>query len=317
MFKYLIIAALLWSDISFAWEPTKPVIVIIGIAPGSGNEISFRKASSIVIKNNPGINFIIENKPGGDAVVAQNQLMLVPVNGHTISVPSHMSFFVTNDIWQKDIKKFEWDSFINVVTLGKSPLALVAMINSNINTPDDFVLLIKNPTRRVNIAMGGGAHQMAFEYIMHQLQSIREEITDVKYPGPAQAVMAVASAQTEFGIMPIAIARPLIEAKKIKLIGLTSSRKLNIMPDAPSLSKSVPGLSVYAGWMISLPAKTPQDIVEWYQREFAKAISSREYQDWAAENFIITVPAELNPQGVKEYGQQLRNTFAPIVKYIK
>ena len=144
MLKKIITLLLFLPLVSFAWEPTKPITVVVGFAPGSGNEVAFRQASAIVQKNNPNVVFVIENKPGADSVISQNHMLTVPADGYTVSVPSHMSLFVTNDIWQKDIKKFEYNSFINVVTLGKSPLAVVASQRSIINDPQQFVNMLQN-----------------------------------------------------------------------------------------------------------------------------------------------------------------------------
>lgn len=310
--KKLLAVLLLAPLLAFAWEPTKPITVIVGFAPGSGNEIAFRQASSIVQKNNPRVNFIIENKPGADAVVSQNHMLTVPADGYTISVPSHMSLFVTNDIWQKNIKKFDYDTFTNVVTLGKSPLAVVANSKSVISTPHEFVALLNMGYRPVNIAVGGGAHQMAYEYIMYKSKGNRDQVKMIRYQGPLQAVTAVAGEQTEFGIMPVAIARPLIESGKVKLIGLTGTSINNM----PTMSKEVPGLQVYAGWMVSLPPNTPKDVIDWYQQEFSRAIRSPEYQQWAKNNYIFTVDSELNPQGTLRYGQQLRKSFEPVVPFV-
>lgn len=311
--KRLLTLLLLIPALAFAWEPTKPITVLVGFAPGSGNEISFREASTIVQKNNPKVNFVIENKPGADSVIAQNQLLISAADGYTIAVPSHMSLFVTNDIWQKNIKKFQWDSFINVVTLGKSPLILVAKPKSPIDSPTSFSALLRMGYRPVNVAIGGGAHLMAFEYIMHQSKANDELIKPIRYQGPLQAVTAVAGEQTEFGIMPVAVARPLIESGRVKVIGLTSNKSLD---QYNTLDKEFPGLDVYAGWMVSLPPGTPTDIVSWYQREFSRAIRSQEYRAWAEKNQILIADDELTPAGTKKYGEKLRKTFAPIAEKI-
>jgi tripartite-type tricarboxylate transporter receptor subunit TctC len=314
MKKILVTLFALFTLSAFAWQPTKPVKVLVGFAPGSGNEISFRKASSIVEKNNPGVAFVIENKPGADAVISQNQLFAAEKNGLTISVPSHMSLFVTNDIWQRDIKKFEFDSFNNVVTLGQSPLALVANPTSLVDTPEQFLATMKSGHRKINIAVGGGAHQMAYEYIMLKLAGDKTRIQAVRYQGPSQAVTAVAGdKEVEFGIMPIAIARPLIDAGKVKLIGLTGDKVPGKIAGAPLLEHSIPGISVYAGWMVSLPPETSTEILIWYQSEFSKAIKSDEYKEWAYNNYILIDEKQLNTDGVKVYAETLRKNFKPII----
>jgi tripartite-type tricarboxylate transporter receptor subunit TctC len=313
---FLLVPALAWAQ----WAPSRTVTTTIGFAPGSGNEISFRKASDIVMKQNPGVSFFVETRPGADAAVASNAFMTAPSDGLHLMVPSHMSLFVTNDIWQRDIKRFEYNSFRPVVTLGKSPLVLVASSKSAINTPQEFVKYITNG-RPVNIAVGGGAHRMAYEFIMMRTQADTKQIQSVTFNGPAPAVQSVASYDgrtgTEFGIMPVAVAKPLIEAGKVRPIGLTGGPRLKALPTVPLLSDTIPGLRVYAGWTLVLPPHTPNTIVNWYVDKFSKAILSKEYQDWAEQNYIIIDRDELNPRGVMAYAEELRTAFAPIARTIK
>ena len=68
--KKLLLAILVVPTLALAqWSPSKTVTTTIGFAPGSGNEISFRKASEIVAKQNPGVIFAVETRPGADAAV--------------------------------------------------------------------------------------------------------------------------------------------------------------------------------------------------------------------------------------------------------
>ena len=312
----LVVPALAWAQ----WAPNKSVNVTVGFAPGSGNEISFRKASELVMKQNPGVAFTVETRPGADASVASNQFMTAPSDGLHLMIPSHMSLFVTNDIWQRDIKRFEYNSFKPAVTLGKSPLVLVASIKSAVNTPQEFVKYVTNG-RAVNIAVGGGAHRMAYEYIINRTKADHRLIQHVPFTGPLPAVTSVASYDgktgTEFGLMPIAVAKPLIEAGKVKPIGLTGGPKLKSLPNVPLLSDTIPGLRVYAGWIVVLPPQTPDTIVNWYVDKFSKAILSPEYQAWAEQNYIIVDRDELNPRGVMAYAEELRTAFASIARNIK
>jgi len=70
--KFLTLALLTFS--AHAWEPTKPITVLIGQAPGAGNEVSFRAVSAIIEKQNPKINFSIVNRPGADGNIGANML---------------------------------------------------------------------------------------------------------------------------------------------------------------------------------------------------------------------------------------------------
>ena len=318
--KRLLAILLLIPTLAFAWEPAKPVIVVIGNAPGAGNEIAFRKLASIISeKKMSNVKFVIENKPGADSVVGMNYVYDAAPDGYTIGIPSHMSTFVTNDIWEKKIKRFDYNSFEYVLTMGKSPLVLVAWPNSKVNTPTDFVKLIATTDKPVNVAIGGGAHRMAYEYLMVKGNGKRDKVNFIKFQGPLQAVTSVASLDaggTEFGIMPIAVAHPLADAGKVKIIGFTGDRKLTQYPNVPFLSGIAPGINVYAAWAIALPPKTPKDIVAWYQRTFSAAMKTKEYKEWCDQNLVFVEDRELNSKGLGQQIEELRATFLPMQKYI-
>lgn len=318
--KRLLLALLLVPTLAFAWEPTKTVTVIVGNTPGAGNEIAFRKLAEIVQKNNSKFSYIVENRPGADSVVANNHFLLQPNDGYTINLPSHMSSYVTNDIWEAKIKKYQWDSFVDVLTMGKSPLALVASPRSRVNTPIEFVKLIATTQKPINIAVGGGAHRTAYEYLMMRGHGKTEFIKPIKFNGPLPAVTSVAQFDgrdgTEFGIMPIAVARPLVEAGKVKIIGFTGTHKMAQYPDVPLLNGVAPGINVYAAWSIELPPNTDKDIVAWYQREFARAVRSKEYAQWREQNVVFYEESELTPAGLRKHMEELRATFLPVLKQI-
>jgi tripartite-type tricarboxylate transporter receptor subunit TctC len=318
--KKLLAMLLLVPVLAFAWEPTKTVTVIVGNTPGAGNEIAFRKLAEIVQKNNPNFTYVVQNIPGADSVIANNKFLEAVPDGHTINLPSHMSSYVTNDIWEAKIKKYQWDSFVDVLTMGKSPLVLVASPNSTVDTPVDFVRYLAKSTRPINIAVGGGAHRTAYEYLITKAHGNRDLIKPIKFNGPLPAVTSVAQYDgkvgTEFGIMPIAVAKPLVEAGKVKAIGFTGTRTMPQYPDVPLLNTVAPGINVYAAWSIQLPPNTDKDIVAWYQKTFGAAVRSREYAEWREKNVVFYEEAELTPAGLKKQMENLRETFLPVLQRI-
>jgi tripartite-type tricarboxylate transporter receptor subunit TctC len=320
MKKLLTLVLLVVSMHVLAWEPTKPVTVIIGNSPGAGNEIAFRKLADVVQKQNPKFIYVVQNIPGADSVIANNKVLESPNDGHTINLPSHMSSYVTNDIWEKKVKKYQWDSFVDVLTMGKSPLVLVASPKSTVYTPIDFIRYIHTTSKPINIAVGGGAHRTAYEYLIESAHGDRNQIKPIKFNGPAPAVQSVAQYDgkigTEFGIMPIAVARSLIEAGKVKPIGFTGTKHMSQYPDVPLLNTVAPGINVYAAWSIQLPPNTDKEIVDWYQKTFSAAVRSKEYKEWINLNVIFYEESELTPAGLKKHMQELRATFLPVLSKI-
>jgi tripartite-type tricarboxylate transporter receptor subunit TctC len=316
--KKLLAILLLVPALVFAWEPNKPITVIVGNTPGSGNEIAFRELASIVQKSNPQFVYVVEYKPGADTVVAQNYFYTVAPDGYTINIPSHMSTYVTNDIWEAKVKKgWEWNSFTDVMTMGKSPVVLVANSKSKINTPVEFIRLIATTTKPINVAVSGGAHRTAYEYLMLKAHGNTDLVKPIKFVGPLPAVTSVAQFDgTEFGIMPIAVARPLVEAGKVKPIGFTGTHRMPQYPNVPLLNEWVPGINIYAAWTLELPPNTPKDIVDWYQQKFSAAAKTKEYKEWCNINSIFTEDAELTPAGVHKQMISLRETFLPVLQRI-
>lgn len=319
MKKLLAILALI-PALAFAWEPTKPVQVYIGNTPGAGNEMAFRKLAEIVQKQNPKFVYVVQNIPGADSVIANNKFLEAPNDGHTINLPSHMSSYVTNDIWEKNIKKYNYDSFVDVLTMGKSPLVLVASPKSDVNTPQEFIRLIRTATSPINVAVGGGAHRTAFEYLMSKGNGNKDQVKPIKFNGPLPAVTSAASYDgkvgTEFAIIPIAVAKPLVDAGKVKAIGFTGTQKMSQFPNVPLLNTVAPGINVYAAWSIALPPGTDKEIVAWYQQQFSRAVRSAEYKEYMDTNVIFYAEDELTPAGLKKHMDELRASFLPVLQKI-
>ena len=320
--KKLLSILLLLPALAFAWEPSpnKPIEVIVGNNPGAGNELAFRELMAIVNQTQPNVKWYVINKPGADSVVSMNDLYKATPDGYTINALSHMSTFVTNDIWEKSVKKWQWNEFTHVLTMGKSPQVLVASVRSTINTPEEFVKLISTTNRPISVAVGGGAHRTVFEYLMVKGHGNADLVKTVKFNGPLQAVTSVAQFDgnlgTEFGIMPIAVAKPLIESGKVKPIGFSGTHRMAQFPSVPLLNGVAPGVNVYAAWSIAMPPNTPQEVVDWYVRTFSAAVHSKQYQQWCYDNVVFTEDAELNPAGVMRHAQSLRDTFLPMLEKI-
>ena len=319
LIKKLLITAVLVPVMAWAWEPTRPVQVYIGNTPGAGNEMAFRKLAEIVQKRNPNFVYVVQNIPGADSVIANNRFLDAANDGYTINLPSHMSSYVTNDIWEKSIKKYNYDSFVDVLTMGKSPLVLVASVKSGIETPQDFIKYIQSG-RIINVAIGGGAHRTAFEYLMDRGRGNKDAVKSIKFNGPVPALQSVGQwdgkTGTEFGIMPIAVAKSLIDAGRVRPIGFTGTRKMPQFPAVPLLNTVAPGINVYAAWSIQLPPGTPKDISDWYQQQFSAAVRSPEYREYTDANVIFYEESELTPAGLKRHMDELRAAFLPVLSRI-
>lgn len=316
--KRVLAALLLAPALAWAWQPPagKPITATVGFAPGSGNEVSFRIVAAQVERSNPKMTFVVQNKPGAGEIVGVNWFSQQQPNGQNLYIASQQGLFTATEQWYPGQLRINPMDMEFVTTIAKSPLVVVANINSKTNTPEQFIERLKNPQTPINVAIGATAHRIVLEYLMDNVKGDRKLVQAVLYKGPAQAVADVAGNQTEFGIMPVAIAKPLIDAGKVKPIAITSEQKLAQIPKVPLWKDYVPGLNVYAAWMVMLPPGTPREQVEYYNKLFVPAINSPEAKKLFDENLMFTVKSEQTPEGARAYISRLQTQWIPYTKRI-
>jgi tripartite-type tricarboxylate transporter receptor subunit TctC len=317
MLKKIIVAVLIAAmSTAQAFTPPKVANVTVGYAPGSGNEVSFRIVSTLLQNQNPATTYVVDNKPGAGEVIGLNWFVNQPRDGSHLFVPSQQGVFTALEIWYPELIQFKPMDLEVVTTIAKSPLCVVANINSPTNTPQELVKRIQTTSQPIDFGLGASAHKIVFEYLMDKTHGSRKHVQSVLYKGPAQAAQDVAGNQVEFGIMPAAIAYPLVRAGKLKYIALAGEQRLAQIPDVPLWQDTVPGLNVYAAWVIALPPGTPREIVDYYNKQFVPVINSPEAKKIFENNLMYAAKNEQTPEGVRKYLESIRTQWMPYIRKI-
>jgi tripartite-type tricarboxylate transporter receptor subunit TctC len=310
------IFALTFSVTAFAWQPTKPITAYIGYGPGSGNEQSFRGVAAEIERTNPKVTFVIQNMPGADGVISVNHSSKLPPDGYSINVTGNLSTWVTNEAFNSEITQYKINDLNPILSLATSPQVIVARPNSQVNTAKDFVKYIQKPGKPVNIAIGSTVQYLIFGLVMTKGQGDQALVKQIMYKGPAQALLDVAGGHTEFGMMPLSVAAPMIKSGKVKLIALTGTKRPKGFEKADVMNDVLPGVVVNAMWNITLPKNTPPDVVDWYVSTFSKAIKSENVKKYFEENYMIGA-TDLDPVSAKKELDQLRSEYLPISLKLK
>ena len=309
--KLLFAVSMAISGVANAWEPTRPITAFIGYGPGSGNEQSFRGVAAEIERTNPGVSFVVQNMPGADGVISVNHTSKLPPDGYTLNVTGNLSTWVTNDAFNSDIAQYRLDDLYPVLSLAISPQVIVARADSRINTAREFVKYIQNPGRPVNIAIGSTVQYLIFGLVMTKGHGDQRQVKQVMYKGPAQALLDVAGGHTEFGMMPLSVAAPMIKSGKVKLVALTGVKRPKGFERAEVMNDVLPGVIVNAMWNITLPKNTPKDVVDWYVRAFTTAIRSANVQRYFEENYMIAA-TDLDPKTARKELEELRSEYLPM-----
>ena len=301
---------------ALAWQPTKPITVVVPNGPGAGNEIAFRILAKQV-EPKTGVSFVYDYKPGAFDTIAMNHFDTLPNDGHHVAIPSCQSTYVSAEIWYANTAKFNAMHFTPVTNMGKSPLAFYARLKTDIDTPEKLMAEVKAGKRPINFAVGGAAHRLAVEYFVNGIKPSKDTVETIMYKGPAQAMNDVVSGVAEFGVFPIAVGAPMVQAGKLKVIGIAGEKVLPGLEKYKLMNTYVPGLNVYACWNLILPKNTPQDIQDWYHNNFVPVLNSKDTKETYDKQFIFTSPNAQSPEGVRADMHRLREQWQPFVRKIK
>jgi tripartite-type tricarboxylate transporter receptor subunit TctC len=316
MIKHVLaIVALGTALICPAFTAPKVVNVTIGFAPGSGNELSFRKIAAIVEQSNPDLRFVINNRPGADQIIALDYFGSLKPRGDQLFIISQNSPPIIEN-WYPGRLKFNLSDLALVTNIAKSPLCIVATATSTVNTPSELLSRIQNTKTPITFGLGAPGQRLVFEYIMDQAQGNTDLVKSTTYKGPSQALQDLASNVTEFAIVPTAVAAPLVESKKIKFIALTSEHKLARLPSVPLIKDYVKNLNYYAAWAIALPVGSTPEQIKYYQDLFVPVIRSSEAREFFDNNMMMTFPEEHTPEGLQKSMNADKKIWLPyIVKF--
>jgi len=310
---------LLFPLMANAWEPNpkQTITLLLPTSPGSGGEITARIITKHIEKQ--GIaNFSIEHKAGADGNIMLKEMLEAKPDGYTVGIPSCVSGFLFSDShFTSLIKRSPLDLSL-VTNIGKSPMAFIANKDSKVNTMPQLIAELKSG-KDINFAVGGSAHYLTFEYFTQNLKVDKTKVQPVTFKGPVPASLSVAQYDgkvgTEFGIMPIAPALPLIQSGKVKLLAIAGERRLKGLPDnVPLVKDFVPGTNMYGCWNFVLPPKTPPEIVDWYVKHVVEALNTEEYKKFMEDNYIFLDKKSVGLENILKEMVDFRKQWKPYVE---
>jgi tripartite-type tricarboxylate transporter receptor subunit TctC len=192
-------------------------------------------------------------------------------------------------------------------------MTIIASASDPVSSIQDLVKALK--TEKTTMGDPGSGGRITYELFrsVAQLEESTDRIVRVEYKGPTDVVQDVASKNIRFGIVPLAASSQLHIAGKIKIIAVSSEQRAQAFPDIPTLSSVYPSMVYNLGWAVSLPKGTPQDIVEWYNKEFVKAVQSPEVQQKLHDNFFFVDAKLLNSKNLTAKILADEKRYAPIV----
>ena len=251
-------------------------VKIIAPAAGSGADLTVRIVAKYLSKIWQQA-VIIENKPGAGGSIGTAFVAKSEPDGYTLLIQS-ASYAANPSIY----KKLPYDpgkNFIDIDILGMTPYALVTNAEYPIKTVKDLESMAKVKQSSMAFASAGvgSSTHLAAEYFN---QTIGVKLLHVPYKGSPDAIADVMAGRSTFYMAPVDAAMGMIKSGRLRVLGLTSKNRLEIMPEIPSIAEQgYPGFEINLWVGLWAPTGTPMPIIEKINRDVGLAMQDLEVKE--------------------------------------
>ena len=227
------------------WQPTRPIRVLVGFAPGGGTDITTRTISA-KLQTLLGQPIVVENRPGAGGNLASEATVNAPADGSALMMGTIASL-VMNPI----MTRLPFDVLTDLTTIGRS----VEVTNFLVVAPEkpwrslaELIAAAKAKPGELSYGssgVGGAGHLGGA--LLDSMAGI--ETIHVPYRGGGQLITDILSGKVDFSIATAATVLPHIEANRLRALAVPSPRRSALLPDVPTVAEAanLPGFEV-ANW---------------------------------------------------------------------
>jgi putative tricarboxylic transport membrane protein len=247
-----------------AWQPTRPVEIVVGSGPGGGNDRNARILQKILAENKWLQNVNVLNKVGGGGALSYTY-----VNGH--AGDAHYLVFVRQGYLSNHI-------------LGRSPIGLadmtpIATLNSEVSSivvragntalksTGDVLERLKQDPQSLTISLGStraGSPHMALAMLSRAAGLDVRKLKLVTFAGGAESMTQLLGGHIDMAAISIDNPAPHHKSGVLRILGITSAQRLAGLPDVPTFKEQGYDV-VMGGFTIVLGPRglTPAQIIYW------------------------------------------------------
>ncbi len=289
--------------------PDKPVRIIVPFAAGGPADV-YARVLGQKLQDALGQAFVVDDRPGGGAIVGTEAAAKSPADGYTLLMMSN-THTVNESLFRKKPYELMRD-FVPVAPVNYSDLVLVVHPSVPANNIKELLDLARAKPNALNYASSGPGtpYHMAGE-LFKSMAAV--EIIHVPYKGSAGARTDVMGGQVQMMFDAVTTMAPMVKSGQLKALGTTGAARSSVLPNVPTVAEAgLPGYEATIWLGIMAPAGTPKAIVDKLNAEINRIISTPAIKDvWARQG---AVPMNMSPEQFAKYMREDIDKWAKVVK---
>ena len=269
--------ALVFSAAAPAQEwPSKPVRIVVAYPPGGGIDVLARQLAEKLTRG-WGQPVVVENKPGGNTIIATDSVAKSANDGHTILLTTDATFSINPHLYSRLPFDPQRD-FIPVTMLVLLQQLLVANPSLPANTLAELIAYAKKNPGKVNYASYGSGSQPHLSGEMLKYKA-GIDLVHVPYKGISLAVPAVMAGEVQLTFAGIATSMPQLKAGRIKALAIGGTKRSPLLPEVPTFAElGYPEVETHAWFGLFVPAGSPREAVERIYRDTKKILDEPDFR---------------------------------------
>lgn len=277
-----------------AW-PNRPITYVVPFTPGGSTDVIGRliaqKLGEVL-----GQPVVVDNKPGAAGAVGAGYVAKAKPDGYTL-FGGTISTHAINASLYKNLPYDPVKDFDPIALVAFLPNVLIVDPALGVNSVAELVALLKkDPSKRTFASSGAGTSTHLAGEMLGDMIGVK--LTHIPYKGTPPAMLDVSSGQVTFMFDQITAALPLVQGGKLKLLAVTSGKRMALAPTLPTMQEAgVPGFEMASWQAVYAPKGLPAPIAQRLSTEINKILRTPEVKDKLTNQLGMEVaagsPAEL------------------------
>ena len=285
--------------------PTRPVRFILTLGAGSGSDIGARLLADR-LSPRWGEPVVVENRPGGDAIVAINAFVGAHDDHVLLFAPS--SSFTAHPFLHDNLP-YQPSDLVPITRVSNTIITISVPASLNVNSLKELAAMARAEPGKLNWAGVTGALDFVFAGWLKQ-EGLN--INKVPYKNPVDAANDLAEGRVQVYEAALAIVRPQLQSGKIKLLAVTNSVRAPTQPNLPTVAEAgYPALTIDGLVGLFGPTGMPLDLRQRITADI-RAVVDKTIED------RLTITGQLaNIGGPEEFGKSIDEQRAKIADFAK